>query len=318
MTSAESVDTTQTPSTPRERFHGIVPPMITPLTDDHRLDVAGLERLVAHELAGGVHGLFLLGSCGEGPVLPPAVQHELIERTIRLVAGRVPVIVGITDACVSESLTLAARAAESGADAVVAAAPFYFPISQSQLARWAEKLAAQLPLPLLFYNMPAMVKISIEPETMKQLCQVPNIIGFKDSSFDMPLFEKLTAVGRAERPEWAIFVGPEELLPSAHACGADGAIPGGANIAPQLFSAIYDALVEGRPEVVSALAERADRLQPLYSLSDEPGSFIVGIKTAVSQLGICGGTFAGEFDPLNAASSEKVREILASLDLAVA
>jgi dihydrodipicolinate synthase/N-acetylneuraminate lyase len=292
--------------------------MITPLTDDAQLDVAGLERLVAHELEGGVHGLFLLGSCGEGPALPPAVQQELISRTIQLVGGRVPVIVGITDACVAESLALAGRAADAGADAVVAAAPFYFPISQSQLARWAERLAGQLPLPLLFYNMPAMVKISIEPETMKRLCQVPNIIGFKDSSFDMPLFEKLTAVGREQRPEWAIFVGPEEFLPAAHACGADGAIPGGANIAPQLFAAIYDALVDGKSDVVAALAERADRLQPIYSLGGQPGSFIVGIKTAVSQLGLCGETCAGEFDRLDATGTATVREILASLDLSAA
>ena len=314
MTSADPV--AHGTLTPRERFHGIVPPMITPLTEDLQLDVAGLERLVSHMLDGGVHGLFLLGSCGEGPVLPPSLQRELITRTTALVAGRVPIIVGITDACVSESLAVAGHAADHGADAVVAAAPFYFPMSQHQLARWAEQLAGSLPLPLLFYNMPAMVKISIEPETMKRLCQCPNIIGFKDSSFDLPLFEQLTAVGRGERPEWAIFVGPEELLPAAYACGGDGAIPGGANIAPQLFAAMYDALIDRKQDLVESLHQRADLLQPLYSLGGQPGSFIVGIKTAVAQLGICTARCAGEFDPLDAAQQAEVSGILASLDLA--
>lgn len=315
MTSDQLAARSTKAGTPRQRFHGIIPPMITPLTDDLRLDQAGLERLVGHLVDGGVHGLFLLGSCGEGPVLTADVQRELIARTTSLVAGRVPVIVGITDACVAESLALAGHAADCGADAVVAAAPFYFPMSQPQLARWAERLAAHLPLPMLFYNMPAMVKISIEPETMRQLCQSPNIIGFKDSSFDMPLFEQLTAVAREERPEWAIFVGPEEFLPAAHACGADGAIPGGANIAPQLFAAMADALVEGRQDLVASLHAQANLLQPLYTVGGTPGSFIVGIKAAVAMLGLCGERHAGEFDSLGGAAREQVRGILTSLGL---
>jgi dihydrodipicolinate synthase/N-acetylneuraminate lyase len=318
MTSDQLTTAPSKTGTPRQRFRGIIPPMITPLTDDLRLDVSGLERLVAHLVDGGVHGLFLLGSCGEGPVLATDVQRELIARTTSLVAGRIPVIVGITDACVAESLALAGHAADCGADAVVAAAPFYFPMSQEQLARWAERLAAHLPLPMLFYNMPAMVKVSIEPETMRRLCQSPNIIGFKDSSFDLPLFEQLTAVGREERPEWAIFVGPEEFLPAAHACGADGAIPGGANIAPQLFAAMADALVDGRQDLVAALHARANLLQPLYGLGGTPGSFIVGIKTAVAMLGLCGERHAGEFDAFDMAAREQVRGILASLDLLAA
>lgn len=289
--------------------------MITPLTEACGLDVAGLERLVAHLLDGGVHGLFILGSCGEGPVLAPAVQRELIERTTALVAGRVPVLVGITDACVSESLELAGHAADAGADAVVAAAPFYFPMSQDQLVRWAEGLAARLPLPMLFYNMPAMVKISIEPDSMRRLTQCANIIGFKDSSFDLPLFEQLAAVGRAERPEWSILVGPEEFLPAAHGCGGDGAIPGGANIAPQLFAAMVDALEQGRQDLVESLHEQANLLQPLYALGGQPGSFIVGIKTAVAALGICGEQWAGEFDALSPDQRTQVQTILASLGL---
>jgi dihydrodipicolinate synthase/N-acetylneuraminate lyase len=307
--------TTSATRSPRERFHGIIPPMVTPLTEQLTLDVGGLERLVAFLLDGGVHGLFILGSCGEGPVLSPAVQRELIERTTALVAGRVPVLVGITDACVSESLVLADHAADVGADAVVAAAPFYFQMSQHQLVRWAERLAARSPLPMLFYNMPAMVKISIEPESMRQLTQCPNIVGFKDSSFDLQLFQQLAAVGRAERPEWAMLVGPEELLPGAYACGGNGAIPGGANIAPQLFSAMYDALVENKHDLVDTLHNQANLLQPLYALGGQPGSFIVGIKSAVAALGICNEQWAGEFDELTPDQRQQLQAILTSLGL---
>src|SRR5947209_12413291 len=76
---------------------GIVPPMITPLQGPDQLDEAGLERLIEHMLVGGVHGLFVLGSSGEAPHLSYRLRRELIERTCRQVAGRVPVLVGITD-----------------------------------------------------------------------------------------------------------------------------------------------------------------------------------------------------------------------------
>jgi len=87
-------------------LRGVIPPMVTPLTLERKLDVEGLERLVAHILGGGVHGLFALGTTGEAPDLPYDVRRELVERTCALVAGRVPVLVGITDTVSSESLRM--------------------------------------------------------------------------------------------------------------------------------------------------------------------------------------------------------------------
>ena len=106
---------------------GIVPPLVTPLLASDRLDIAGLERLVEHVIAGGVQGLFILGTTGEGPSLSQALRRELITRVTTLAAGRLPVLVGISDAAVADSVALAAHAAEQGAAAVVAAPPFYFP-----------------------------------------------------------------------------------------------------------------------------------------------------------------------------------------------
>ena len=80
------------------RFHGIVPPLVTPLLAADTLDVDGLERLVEYVVGGGVHGLFVLGTTGEGPSLSHSLQKELVDRVVRLVAGRVPVLVGISDA----------------------------------------------------------------------------------------------------------------------------------------------------------------------------------------------------------------------------
>src|SRR5512136_2166219 len=76
---------------------GIIPPLVTPLRERDTLDAAGLERLIEHVLSGGVHGLFILGTTGEGPSLSYRLRREVISRTCRQVANRVPVLVGITD-----------------------------------------------------------------------------------------------------------------------------------------------------------------------------------------------------------------------------
>src|SRR4029079_13658389 len=107
-------------------LRGIIPPMITPLLDRDTLDAAGLERLVEHLLAGGVHGLFILGTTGEARSLSYCRRHELVNRVCKQVDGRVPVLVGITDTSFVESVNLATHAALAGAASVVLSAPYYF------------------------------------------------------------------------------------------------------------------------------------------------------------------------------------------------
>ena len=99
-----------TPSLPSP-LRGIVPPLVTPLLDNDTLDAAGLDRLIEHVLAGGVHGLFILGTSGETPCLSYRLRRELITRVCRQVGTRVPVLVGVTDTSLTEALALARSAA---------------------------------------------------------------------------------------------------------------------------------------------------------------------------------------------------------------
>lgn len=292
---------------------GIVPPLVTPLLTPDRLDVDGLERLVEHLIVGGVHGLFILGTTGEGPSLSLCLRRELIARVTALAADRLPVLVGISDPSISESVSLAAAAAEAGASAVVAAPPFYFPASQAQLAGWAADLAARVPLPLLLYNMPEMVKTVIDPATLGRLCGCPRIVGLKDSGGDLGTFSAYAEIIRRERPDWGLFIGPELLYPEARRCGATGAVPGGANIFPALFVDLHRALVAGNTTTVSLLSERLRALAAIYAVSGQPGGVIVGIKAALLSLGICGDATASPFAPLPPADIARVWEIVEGL-----
>src|SRR5579864_2766272 len=181
------------------KLRGIIPPMVTPLRDRDDLDVAGLERLVEHILAGGVSALFILGTTGEGPGLSYRLRRDLITRVCRQVKQRVPVLVGITDTSFVESVELARHAALKGADAVVVAPPYYLPEAQPELQEYLDHLVPELPLPLFLYNIPSLTKVHIEPETVRRALDVPRIIGYKDSSGDLAYFEKMAEIAR-QRP----------------------------------------------------------------------------------------------------------------------
>ena len=254
-------------------LRGIIPPMLTPLSGHDALDVPGLLRLIEYVLEGGVHGLFILGTSGEGPSLSYRLRCELIDRVCEQVAGRVPVLVGVTDASFVESVNLADYAADAGAAAVVLAAPYYFPVAQAELTPYVQHMADELPLPMFLYNMPSHTKLSFEPATLKTLIEHPRIIGIKDSSADMIYFHRVQEVV-ADRPDFSLLVGPEELMAEAVLLGAHGGVCGGANLAPRLYVDLYRAAAAGDLDRVAELHARVMRISEAIYKIDPHGSIL--------------------------------------------
>lgn len=296
-----------------EKFYGVIPPMVTPLAEDGGLDVEGVSRLVEHILAGGVHGLFLLGTTGEATDLPYAVRRELVQRVCGQVDGRVPVLVGITDTVIDESLRLAEYAADCGANALVAAPPYYFAAGQPELVDYYLNLADRLPLPLFLYNMPAQVKVSIDVQTVVELAKHPNIIGLKDSSGNIGYFNACRYAMR-DRQDFRIFIGPEEAMGEVVLMGAAGGVAGGANLFPRTFVDLYDAATAKDVDKVRSLQERIMHVSSLiYGVGHHNSSFVKGVKCALSLMGICSGTLAAPREPFNASDRAIVRERLIEL-----
>jgi 4-hydroxy-tetrahydrodipicolinate synthase len=292
---------------------GIIPPMVTPLCDRDTLDVSGLECLIEHILDGGVHGLFILGTTGEAPSLSYALRRELIDRTCRQVGRRVPVLVGITDTSFVESLSLGCFAAEAGAEALVLAAPYYFPAGQPELVEYVEHLAAELPLPTFLYNMPAMTKVSFAPSTIQRLLTCERIVGVKDSSGDMNYFEQLIPIAQ-QRRDWSVLMGPEHLLPEAVQHGGQGGVNGGANLCPRLFVDLYEAARLGDKVRVCQLKEEVQKLGRIYTVGHHASSIIKGLKCALSLLGICDDFLAEPFHRFHSPERDRVRELLDDLN----
>jgi 4-hydroxy-tetrahydrodipicolinate synthase len=307
--------TTSSDSPAPRPLRGIIPPLVTPLLDRDRLDRDGLERLIEHVLAGGVHGLFLLGTTGEAPSLSHRLRCELVERACAQIDGRVPVLVGITDTSFVESVEMAEHAADAGANGVVLAPPYYFPAGQPELAEYIEHIAPALPLPLHLYNMPSHTKLSFEPETIARALQIPNIVGLKDSSGQMVYFHKIQGIAAA-RPDFSLLIGPEELLAESVLLGAHGGVCGGANLAPRLYVDLYEAARQGDLGRVRELHARVMRISTtIYAVGRYSSAYLKGLKCALSCLGICDDSLAEPFQKFGPVERARIEAHLRDLGL---
>lgn len=300
----------------KDRYHGIIPPMITPLTHHDTLDVAGLERLVNHMIDGGIHGIFALGTTGEAPSLSYRLRRELVQRTCEFAGGQVPVIVGITDTSLEESLRLAEDVADLGASAVVTSAPFYFPAGQEELREYLTRLLPDLPLPLLLYNMPSLTKVSFESEVIDWALDQESIIGLKDSSGDFVYLKRVLETVRGVRDDWSILVGPEELLSETLSAGGHGGVVGGANLLPRLYVDLYEASLARDHERIRQLNDRVMELSGLlYHVGKHGSRIIKGLKCSLSLLGVCDDFMAAPFHRFREPERELIQKHLETLEI---
>ncbi len=292
------------------RFTGIIPPVVTPLVKIDQLDIEAVDRIVEHLIGGGVNGLFVLGTTGEGPSLTYQIRYEMVERACDAAAKRVPVLVGVTDSSLVESIHLAEHAATSGAAAIVAAAPYYFPTNQQGLKDWFRQLASASPLPLMLYNMPGCVGIHLDLETVVELSEHPNIVGVKDSSGDLQYFRSLCQQFSGN-PDFAVFMGPEELLPEAVAAGADGGVCGGGNLLPHVYVELFEAAIRDDAAEISRLRNVVvEVFRHIYKDPAGQMNLIPALKLALQHCGLCASCVA---PPLPAVTAEHERQLLDGL-----
>lgn len=296
-------------------LRGIIPPMITPLLDRDTLDIAGLDRLIEHILEGGVHGIFLLGTTGEAPGLSYRLRRELIDHACKQIGDRVPILVGITDTSFVESVNIAKYAAQAGASGVVIAPPYYFPAGQAELLEYLQHLVPELPLPLFLYNMPSHTKLVFEPDTVRKAAEIPGVVGLKDSSANMIYFHRLQQLF-ADRPDFSLLVGPEELLGETLLLGGHGGVSGGANIYPSLYVNLYDAAMARDIDRTAALHSKIMQISStIYSIGQYGSSFLKGVKCSLSLMKICNDFMAEPFHHFNEPERKQIKQHLIDLGL---
>jgi 2-dehydro-3-deoxy-D-pentonate aldolase len=265
-----------------DRVSGVLVALATPLNRDGSVDEPSITRLVEHVLAGGVHGLLPLGSTGEGAALDEAARRRVLSAVVEAGAGRVPVICGVAQASVASVRTEIESAARLGADAVLVAPPFYYPMDQASVLAFYRRIAEHAPVPILVYNIPQFTKVVVEPATIAALAAEGAVKGVKDSSRDFEYFEGVCIATR-EADGFRVFTGSDSMLVASLAAGGSGTICGAANIAPDWVVRVYDEYTRGDLDAARAGQDKVYQL--VMALRGDV--FPSAIKAALHMLDIC-------------------------------
>lgn len=271
------------------KIRGVVPPVVTPLTADGALDVASFERSINRMIDAGVDGLFVLGSSGEVVFSTDERRREVIENAVRIVSGRVPVLVGVIDMTTKRTIEHARVAKELGADAIVATAPFYAILGPKEIKRHFRLVHEEVDLPLFAYDIPVCVHVKLAPALILELAREGVLAGVKDSSGDDVSFRFLAQARDEESLDLALLTGHEVVVDGAYMSHADGSVPGLANVDPVIFVEQWRAYQAGDWGRVRELQDEATRLMRIVQVASGEVGFAAGVgafKTALMLLGV--------------------------------
>ena len=260
-------------------FRGSMTALITPFSNG-ALDLETLRNLVEWHINEGTNGLVPVGTTGESPTLTHQEHETVIETVVQATAGRVPVIAGAGSNNTIEAIRFVQFAEKIGASGALVVTPYYNKPTQRGLIQHFTALHDCADIPIIIYNIPSRSVIDMTPETMGELAKLPRIVGVKDATGD------LSRVGDTRITCGTDFVqltGEDATAHAFNACGGVGAISVTANVAPKLLSQMQLACAMGK---YSLALEIQDKLMPLHkAIFTESG--LVGVKYAMSQLGIC-------------------------------
>ncbi|CAM5303617.1 Dihydrodipicolinate synthase family protein OS=Streptomyces alboniger OX=132473 GN=CP975_11375 PE=3 SV=1 [Streptomyces alboniger] len=224
---------------------GVVPPVCTPLTPEREVDTASLVRLVDHLVAGGVDGLFVLGSTSEVAYLTDRQRALVLDTVVRHVAGQLPVLAGAIDMTTPRVLDHVRALTGAGADAAVVTAPFYTRTHPAEVSRHFRLVARGSGVPVIAYDLPGAVHTKLGAGAVLELAADGVIAGLKDSSGDEGGFREVV-VGRRGLPGgFSALTGSERTADAALAMGADGVVPGLGNVDPEGYVRLYRACRAG-------------------------------------------------------------------------
>jgi N-acetylneuraminate lyase len=289
-------------------FSGIIPALLTPFTLQGDVDLAALEELVEFVLAGGVSGLYLCGSAGEGLLLSEEERRSVVEVAVERVDGRVPIIVHVGALATSTSAGLARHAREAGADAVASIPPFYYPVEEKGIRAHYREIARAAELPLYAYNIPGLTHVDLGTDLIEGLFQEGVIQGVKYTSYNQLDFRKLVETCG---PELNLFSGPDEMLLPFLVMGGHGGIGTTYNCFPDLFVAVYDAWRDGDVSRAQQLQYQADRFILLLRVY----GVIPAVKVVTRWAGVDCGTPRMPIQPLTAEEEGQLRREVERLGL---
>lgn len=274
-------------------FRGVIPPVLTPFNADFSVDTESLRRLVDRLIDGGVDGLFALGSSAEMAFLTRENRRVAVSTIVDQAAGRVPVIAGVIDMTTPRVAEHVADAIDSGAQGLVATAPFYVRTHRNEVIEHFRLIHEMAPdVPLFAYNIPICVHYTLDAGLLIEMAAAGYIHGVKDSGgVDAATRAMVDAKRAAGLDEFLVLTGSETTVDLAYLCGVDGVVPGLGNVDPAGYVELARLCTEGRWEEAAALQTKITSLFGIATAGDPArmggsSAGLGGFKAALVHLGV--------------------------------
>ena len=293
-------------------FDGISVALVTPWREAGGIDVAALERLLAHVCGAGVVNVCPAGTTGEGPRLTRDERAEMVRRCAALVPTGVGVVGAVAQSSIGETLSELDDQAGAGAQVALLTPPSRMPLGTEGCREFFTQVAVRTPLPLVIYNIPALSGVAIPPELVLELADHPSIVGLKDSSADIQ-YHMRVADGLIEQDNkrFAFVTGTDAMLVASMQAGGSGAIIASANLVPSLSVALHRAVRSGDLDTALNISRRLRAIV----IACRRGSLPCGWKAAVEIAGIAPAHPVPPGEKLTAAQMEALRKDLQRLEV---
>jgi len=262
-------------------FTGSMVAMVTPMHGDGLVDWDALDRLIEHHIREGTDAIVSVGTTGESATLDHDEHGEVIARTVKTVAGRIPVIGGTGANSTKEAIALTRDAADAGVDGCLLVVPYYNKPPQEGLYQHFRAIAEAVAIPQILYNVPGRTGVDMHNDTTLRLANIDNIVAIKDATNDLDRGRDL--IQRA--PEgFLVYSGEDGTACELMLAGGKGTISVTANVAPALMHRMCAAAIGGDQKTARELNAQLDPLHTALFLESNP----IPAKWAVEQQGIIG------------------------------
>jgi 4-hydroxy-tetrahydrodipicolinate synthase len=281
--------------------------LVTPFKGD-KVDWESLEGLVEFHIENGIHGIVPCGTTGESATLTHQEHNEVVEAVVKYVKKRVQVIAGTGSNSTQEAIDFTRSAEKAGADGALMISPYYNRPTQEGIYQHYKKVASEVHIPLIIYNIPSRTGSKIEPETLARLAEVKNIAGVKEATGSMDqAIEVLRLCGEGLE----VYSGEDSLTFSLMALGGKGVISTVANVAPREMSQLTRACFEGDWEKGRSIQFKLIPLIRSLFIETNP----IPVKTALSLMGKCRGDLRLPMTPMAEPNVKTLKKAMSDFGL---
>src|SRR5438552_12149511 len=290
------------------RFTGTGTALVTPFRNDGALDELALEELIQRQIDRGIDFLVPCGTTGESPTLTHEEHLRVVEITVNVVKGKVPVLAGAGGYNTREVIVRARELAEIGVDGILSVTPYYNKPTQEGLYQHFRLIAEAVPLPIILYSVQGRTGVNIEPATVKRLAEIENIVGVKEASGNI---SQMAAILNSVPEDFIVLSGDDAITLPLMAVGGRGVISVASNEVPREMSQMVEAVERGDFAAARKLHASLLPLMLVNFVESNP----IPVKAAMAAMGLLDEVYRLPMVPPRQESRGKILKVLGELGL---